>query len=106
MQSRCLSSSLALAAAAAVAATLTVAHAAPAGGGAELAPVRPGIYAPVTLSADLKGLTDKERTMVSLLIDAAEIMDDLFWQQAYPGDRAALLAGLKDAEMRRFAENN
>jgi len=103
MQSRCLSSSLALVA---VAATLSVAHAAPAGGGAELAPVRPGIYAPVTLSADLKGLTDKERAMVSLLIDAAEIMDDLFWQQAYPGDRAALLAGLKDAEMRRFAEIN
>jgi hypothetical protein len=44
--------------------------------------------------------------MVSLLIDAAKIMDDLFWQQAYPGDRAALLAGLKDAETRRFAEIN
>jgi hypothetical protein len=106
MQSRCFPSSLALVATAAFAATLSAAHAAPADGGAELAPVRPGIYAPVTLSADLKGLTDKERTMVSLLIDAAEIMDDLFWQQAYPGDRAALLAGLKDAEMRRFAEIN
>jgi len=74
MQSRCSSSSLALVAAAAVAATLSVAHAAPAGAGEELAPVRPGIYAPVTLSADLKGLTEKERTMVSLLIDAAKIM--------------------------------
>ena len=106
MQSRCSYSSLALVAAAAAAATLSVAHAAPAGGGPELAPVRPGIYAPVTLSADLKGLSEKERTMVSLLIDAAKIMDDLFWQQAYPGDRAALLAGLKDAETRRFAEIN
>ncbi len=106
MQSRCSSSSFALVAAAAVAATLSVAQAAPAGAGEELAPVRPGIYAPVTLSADLKGLTAKERTMVSLLIDAAKIMDDLFWQQAYPGDRAALLAGLKDPEMRRFAEIN
>jgi len=106
MQSRCSSSSLVLVAAAAVAATLSVAHGSPSGGGAELAPVRPGIYAPVTLSADLKGLTEKERTMVSLLIDAAKIMDDLFWQQAYPGDRAAFLGGLKDAEMRRFAEIN
>jgi hypothetical protein len=106
MQSRFSSSSLALVAAAAAAATLSVAHAAPESGGAELAPVRPGIYAPVTLSADLKGLSEKERTMVSLLIDAAKIMDDLFWQQAYPGDRAALLAGLKDAETRRFAEIN
>jgi hypothetical protein len=106
MQSRCSSSSLLLVAAAAVAASLSVAHAAPASGAVDLVPVRPGIYAPVTLSADLTGLTAKERTMVSLLIDAAKIMDDLFWQQAYPGDRAALLAGLKDPETRRFAEIN
>jgi len=51
------------------------------------------IYAPVTLTADLAQLSAKEREMVGLLIDAADIMDDLFWQQAYPGDRAALLAG-------------
>ncbi|MCM2310092.1 MAG: hypothetical protein NDI84_01705 [Steroidobacteraceae bacterium] len=71
-----------------------------------LTPVRPDIYAPVTLSADLAKLSEKERTMVSLFIDAAAIMDDLFWQQAYPGDRAALLAGLEDPAMRRFAEIN
>ena len=71
-----------------------------------LAPVRPEIYAPVTLTADLGSLTDKERAMVGLFIDAAGIMDDLFWQQAYPGDRAALLEGLKDAAARRFAEIN
>jgi hypothetical protein len=106
MQSRRLPSSLALVAAASMAAVTSVATAAPAESGAEIAPVRPNIYAPVTLSADLKGLTGKERTMVSLLIDAAKIMDDLFWQQAYPGDRAALLEELKDAGMRRFAEIN
>jgi hypothetical protein len=33
-------------------------------------------------------------------------MDDLFWTQAYPGDRKALLAGLKDPQVRRFAELN
>jgi len=73
---------------------------------AALAPVRPGIYAPVTLTADLAPLSAKERTMVSLFIDAAAIMDDLFWQQAYPGDRAALLAGIKDPATRRFIEIN
>jgi hypothetical protein len=72
----------------------------------ELAPVRPEIYAPVTLTTDLAALTAKERAMVSLFVDAAAIMDDLFWQQAYPGDRAALLAGIKDPAMRRFAEIN
>jgi hypothetical protein len=71
-----------------------------------IAPVRPEIYAPVTLTADLAALDARERTMVSLFIDAAGIMDDLFWQQAYPGDRAALLAGIKDPATRRFAEIN
>jgi len=71
-----------------------------------LAPVRPGIYAPVTLKADLAGLSDKERQMLSLFIEASQIMDDLFWRQAYPGDRAALLASLEDPAARRFAEVN
>jgi len=70
------------------------------------APVRPDIYAPVTLSADLAPLSAKEREMVSLFIDASAIMDDLFWRQAYPGDRAGLLAGITDPAMRRFAELN
>jgi len=61
-----------------------------------LTPVRPEIYAPVTLTADLAPLTAKEREMVSLFIDASVIMDDLFWRQAYPGDRAKLLAGITD----------
>ena len=72
----------------------------------KLVPARPDIYAPVTLTADLSGLTDKERQMLGLFIDAAVVMDDLFWQQAYPGDRKALLAGLKDPAMKRFAEMN
>jgi len=72
----------------------------------QLVPARPDIYAPVTLSADLSGLSPKERTMLSLFIDAATIMDDLFWKQAYSGDRKALLDGLKDPAVRRFAEVN
>jgi hypothetical protein len=82
-------------AALAIVAATHAAHAAPAGG-ESLAPVRPGIYAPVTLTADLAPLTAKERAMVGLFIEAAAIMDGLFWQQAYPGDRAALLARIDD----------
>ena len=69
-------------------------------------PARPEIYAPVTLTADLSGLTAKERQMLGLFIDAAGIMDDLFWTQAYPADRKAFLAGLKDPAVHRFAEMN
>jgi hypothetical protein len=74
--------------------------------GAELLPARPEIYAPVTLSADLSGLTAKEREMLGLFIDAADVMEDLFWAQAYPGDRKALLAGIEDPRVRRYVEIN
>jgi hypothetical protein len=95
----------------AVMAALTLAvsphsRAADASDAAALAPVRPGIYAPVTLAADLASLSAKEREMVSLFIDASVIMDDLFWQQAYPGDRAKLLASIADPAARRFVEVN
>jgi hypothetical protein len=99
-------STLTLSAALAVGAAPLVSAAAPAAADGVPAPVRPEIYAPVTLTADLAPLSAKERTMVSLFIEAAGIMDDLFWQQAYPGNRAALLDGLQDPAMRRYAEIN
>ncbi|MGB7903338.1 MAG: hypothetical protein WCF43_01510 [Steroidobacteraceae bacterium] len=69
-------------------------------------PARPGIYAPFTLRSDLTWLTDKERRMLGLFIDAADVMDGLFWRQAY-GDRRSLLASLAGhAQQRRFAELN
>ncbi len=64
------------------------------------------IYQPVQLSADLSHLTDKQREVVSLLIEASIIMDDLFWQQAYPGNRAEFLARIKEPAVRAFAEIN
>jgi hypothetical protein len=66
---------------------------------------RPEIYAPFTLTADLTALTPDERRMLALFMDAAVIMDGLFWQQAY-GDRDRLLANLGDPVLRRFAEIN
>jgi len=101
-------SSAAAAAAIAFAATVmsaVAAAAAPADAVTQV-PVRPEIYAPVTLTADLSRLSAREREMAGLFIDAAAIMDALFWRQAYPGDRKALLEGLKDPATRRFAEVN
>ncbi|MDH5177964.1 MAG: Zn-dependent hydrolase, partial [Gammaproteobacteria bacterium] len=69
-------------------------------------PARPQIYAPFTLQSDLSWLTDKERRMLGLFIDAAEVMDGLFWRQAY-GDRDALLKRLAgDPAAQRFAVMN
>jgi hypothetical protein len=73
---------------------------------AAVAPARPEIYAPFTLTADLSGLSANERRMLALFVDAAVIMDDLFWRQAY-GDRDQLLASLgKDAKLQHFARIN
>lgn len=62
-------------------------------------------YHTVRLTADLSGLTENERKMIPLLIDAAREMDAIFWMQTY-GDRDALLRSITDPQARRFAEIN
>ena len=68
-------------------------------------PSRFDIYATVRLTADLSQLTKRQKQLIPLLIEAAEIMDDLFWQQAY-GDKEALLGSISDDRERRFAAIN
>lgn len=62
-------------------------------------------YATFRLTTDMKALTPNERKMIPLLIDAARIMDDAFWTQAW-GDKAALMAKISDPGQRRYAEIN
>ena len=68
--------------------------------------VRPEIYADFTLTADLSHLNDGQRQMIALLIDAAQIMDDLFWRQSFGDDYEAWLDSITDDRTRRFAELN
>ena len=67
---------------------------------------RPGIYAEVTLTADLSHLTDNQREMIRILIDASQIMDDLFWKQSFGDDHEAWLDSIGNVDARRFAEIN
>jgi hypothetical protein len=67
---------------------------------------RPEIYADFELSADLSHLSDSQREMIAVLIEASEIMDDLFWRQALNDDYATWLASVGDSDARRFAELN
>ena len=67
---------------------------------------RPEIYADFTLTADLSHLSDEQKQMVALLIDAAQIMDDLFWRQSFGDDYEAWLDSIADDKTRRFAELN
>ncbi len=62
-------------------------------------------YTTVRLEADLSVLSDKERRMIPLLEKAADVMDDLYWEQAY-GDKAALLERIQDPSIRRLVEIN
>jgi len=64
------------------------------------------IYEPVTLSADLSHLSDNQRQLISLLIDASDIMDELFWKQAFGENKESFLAGIKDEKLRQFAAIN
>jgi hypothetical protein len=62
-------------------------------------------YTTVRLTADMDQLSDRDQRVVALLIDAADAMNPIFWQQAY-GDRDSLLSMLDDDAARRFAEIN
>ena len=48
-------------------------------------------YAEFPLTTDLNQLTENEKKMLPLLIEVADIMEDIFWQNAY-GDKSALMA--------------
>ena len=67
-------------------------------------PVSVDQYATVRLTADVSSLSDNQRKMLRLLIDASEEMDAIYWQQAY-GNRDSLLASLEGAT-REYAEIN
>ncbi|MFT6269551.1 MAG: hypothetical protein ACJAVV_002377 [Alphaproteobacteria bacterium] len=64
------------------------------------------IYFPVDLSADLSAYSDNQKQMLSLLIDASKVMDDLFWKQAFGESKDSFLAGIDDPKVRRFADIN
>ena len=71
----------------------------------ELVKPRPEIYETVQLTTDLSQLSDSEREMLPLLIEAAKIMDGLFWQEAYPEEKAIDESQLDEAALKFFDVN-
>ena len=67
---------------------------------------RLNIYFPVTLSADINHLTNNQKQMLAVLIDASVIMDDLFWKQAFPQDKTTFLSLINDPDVQNFADIN
>lgn len=64
-----------------------------------------GEFAPFKLTTDLSVLTEKEKQMLPLLFEAAALMDDIFWKEAF-GDKEILLAGKTDSSLVKFLEIN
>ncbi len=62
-------------------------------------------YVSVRLEADLSGLSDAQRAMLPILIEAASVMDGLFWRQAF-GNKDELLNSIENPAARRFATIN
>ncbi len=62
-------------------------------------------YAPVQLTADLSQLGDSDRKVIPLLIQAAQIMDSLFWLQSY-GNPDSLLNSITDEKTKQFVRIN
>jgi hypothetical protein len=67
---------------------------------------RLNIYYPVTLSADLSHLSNNQKQMLAVLIEASVIMDDLFWQQAFGQHKHAFLSDVSDPQTQNFAAIN
>lgn len=63
-------------------------------------------YARIELKADLSRFSENDRKMMGYLCDAADIMNDLFWKQAFTGDKDQLLSAIKNDTLRKFAEIN
>lgn len=62
-------------------------------------------FVPFTLTTDLSLLTDKEKQMLPLLFEAADIMEDIFWKQAF-GNRDELLNRTNDPELLKLLKIN
>ncbi len=62
-------------------------------------------FATFRLTTDMSKLSAKEKEMIPLLVEAAQIMDEIFWLEAY-GDKNELLSGLTSEEQKKFVMVN
>jgi len=66
---------------------------------------RLGTFAPFTLTSDINHLSVKEKQLLAILFDVADIMDELFWMQAM-GPKDSFLARIQDETTKKFAMVN
>jgi len=62
-------------------------------------------YAKVQLTADISHLSDNQKGMLRLLFNAADIMDNIFWQENV-GKKKAFLGNIEDKKLKKYARIN
>ena len=60
-------------------------------------------YAEFTLTTDMSKLNDKEKQLIPVLIEIADIMDDLYWEQYFGLEKRQSLDTLSDPAVKAFA---
>ncbi len=63
------------------------------------------VYAEVELTSNISHLSTNEKEMLKLMFQVAEIMEDLFWQEAY-GTKDSLLSKISNPDLLQFAKVN
>ncbi len=63
-------------------------------------------YVKVDLTTDISKLTQNEKKMIPILIEAAKIMDNIFWKDALAESKTDFFAKITDADTKHFAEIN
>ena len=62
-------------------------------------------YIPFTVRIDVTNLNEKEKAIIKLLIPAADIMNELFWDESF-GEKSALMEKISDPKLKMFTEIN
>ena len=62
-------------------------------------------YTTFKLETDLSMLSSNQKKMIPILIEAAEMMNELFWYESY-GDKNELLSTITDEDTKKFVEIN
>ncbi len=62
-------------------------------------------FVEVELKADISHLSENQKKMVSHLFDAASIMDDIFWKQAF-GEKEELMNKIENESLKAFVKIN
>ena len=60
-------------------------------------------YAEFTLTTDLSVLSEKEKQLLPIFIQIADIMDDLYWDQYFGPENRANLDTITDPDVKKFA---